>query len=113
MSVWFFLLLASALPGLARGLFLRKTRYGQLLVFSGLLTLLPLAPYIYGLMDYVWPNHLWLLPLLPVPWLILAIFALFAYRRRGLWFLAGAPVIAFVWLMHLYLALCVPTKSCL
>ena len=108
-----FLAAAIVVPVVGSGLYLRKTRYGQLLVLSGLLTLLPFS--LYGIVPsrFWWPERLWLPLLLPAPWLALAMFALFAYGRRGVWFLAGLPVVAFVWLMQLYFALCVPTKSCL
>ena len=47
-------------------------------------------------------------------WVILIVVALVVFRRRALWLLLGAPLaLGPAILIYVYVATCVPTKSCL
>jgi hypothetical protein len=81
--------------------------FGPLLAISALLALLPFIKLAMSgpINDPI---------LLAIPWFLCVLAALVIYRRRGLWFLAGAPVVLGpAILIFTYLARCIPSKSCL
>jgi hypothetical protein len=81
--------------------------FAPLLAISLVLALLPVARLSMG-GPILYPF------LLALPWIVCALAAAVMYRWRGLWFLVGAPfALGPALLLTIYLALCIPAKSCL